>query len=175
MTQGLVWLAAAGFAFSLFPVHIYNYVYINTAEKYVGLNVGIYGKLNLFNVNSVKNDPMQMQVNGKNKRLEAGKIKWSAYRIFNSLCIFKIVQLSDFGLKEGVGAYGALAQHSLTTLLYKFIQTNGHYAKLRNYTILNAEHEHMVYYAKAVTIVNLFVVGKIIWILISEKLYERKN
>lgn len=175
MTQALVWLAAVGFALSVFPLHIYNYIYINSAEKYAGLNVGLYGKLNLLNMNSIKNDPMHMQINGKNKKVEAGKIKWSVYKIFNSLCIFKIVQLSDFGIKKDSGAYSALAQSMLTTTLYKFIQCNGHYAKLRNYAILNAEHGHVIYYAKAVTVINLFVIGKIIWILIMEKMNENKN
>lgn len=175
MNQALVWLAAAGFALALFPLHVYNYIYVNSAEKYASVNVGIYGKFNLFNVNSVKDSPTKMQVNGKDKELKAGPIKASAYKIFNSVCIYKIVQLTDFGLKNDQNAYVALAQNGLTTALYKFIQCNGHYAKLRNYTVLNAEHEYINYYAKAVTIINLFVVGKIFLILIMEKLNEHKN
>ena len=34
MTDVLVWLAAVGFLISVFPIHIYNYFYINTATKY---------------------------------------------------------------------------------------------------------------------------------------------
>lgn len=171
----LVWLAAAGFAIAVFPIHVYNYIYINTADKYLSLNAGLYGKINFINVNSVKNNPSKMQVNGKNKSFDAGKIKMSAYKIFNSVCIYKIVQLGDYGLKSDKNAYFALAQNGLTTALYKIIQRSGHYAKLRNYTVFNAEHDHFIYYAKAVTIINLMVISKIIMILLTEKLNEHKN
>jgi len=52
---------------------------------------------------------------------------------------------------------------------------NGNYCKLRNYTIFNEEHSEIHYYLKAVTILNLAVVAKIMFILIMEKLNELKN
>ena len=64
----------------------------------------------------------------------------------------------------------ALAQSALTTALYKFIQINGNFCKLRNYSVLNQEHSEVRYYAKAVTVLNLLVVAKIILIIIKEKL-----
>lgn len=169
MNQALVYLAAAGFALSVFPFHIYNYIYINTAQKYAAVNVGLYGKINFFNINNVKNSPMEMQVNGKNKQLNMVKLRADAYKIFNCLCIYKIVQLTDFGMKSDANAYIALLHSGLTCALYKFIQCNGNYSKLRYYTLMNASHRSIVYYAKTVTIINAFVIGKIILILIMEK------
>ena len=170
MKEAMVYMSAVGFAFSLFPVHFYNYIYINTENKYASLNSGLYGLINLFNVNTVKDRPGEMEVNGKSKKIDPRTIKASAYKIFNSLCIYKIVQLGDFGMKQDKNAYALLTQNSLTVALYKFIQTNGNYAKLRNYTIANEEHGFVRYYLKAVTIVNSFVIAKIIMILILEKL-----
>lgn len=170
MDEALVWLSAAGFAIMLFPVHLYNYIYINSGEKYASVNVGVYRLFNFLNLNTVENKPGEMQINGKNKKVDLRAVKPGLYKIFNSLCIYKIVQLGDYGVKEQNNAYAALAQSAFSTALYKFIQVNGHYSKLRNYSVLNEEHSHINYYCKAVTVLNLIVVGKIILILISEKM-----
>ena len=174
MNEAMVYMSAIGFALALFPIHLYNYIYINTETKYAGLNVCAYRFIRFFNANTIKDRPGEMQVNGKNKKLDLKK-RHRAYQIFNSLCIFKIVQLGDFGLAKQNNAYIALTQNALTTAIYKFIQINGNYAKLRNYTVLNEEHDYIRYYCKAVTIINSFVVGKIILILILEKLNAHKT
>ena len=162
------------FAILIFPVHLYNYIYINTGQKYASLNVGAYG-WNFFNVNTVKDRPNEMQVNGKNKKIDIKQFKSSFYKIFNCICLYKMVQLGDFGMQGEANAYVALAQNCLTTAIYKFVQMNGNYCKLRNYTIFNEEHSEIHYYLKAVTILNLAVVAKIMFILIMEKLNELKN
>lgn len=172
--QAVVYIAAIGFALMVFPFHVYNYIYINTADKYASINAGVY-KFNFFNANTVKDKPNEMQVNGKSKKIQPEKLKLSAYRIFNQLCIYKIVQLGDYGVMNENNAYVALAQHGFTTAIYKFLQANGNYCKLRNYTVINCEHSAVRYYAKAVTVINLMVVGKIILIIIMEKINERKN
>lgn len=174
MGNAMVYLSAALFALSVFPFHIYNYIYINTEDGYASLNAGVYG-INFFNANTVKNNPREMQINGKNRKIEPKKLKGSLYKIFNQICLYKIVQLGDYGLKNQSNAYVALAQSALSTALYKFIQINGNYCKLRNYTILNEEHSEVRYYAKTVTIINLTVVAKIILIILWEKLHELKN
>lgn len=167
-------LAAIGFAIAIFPFHIYNYVYLNTGQKYASLNAGVYG-INFFNLNTVKDHPNEMQVNGKTKTVKINKVKGSFYKIFNSLCLYKVVQLGDYGIKNDANCYVALTQNCFTTAIYKFIQINGNYCKLRNYTVLNEEHSELRYYCKAVTIVNVLVVAKIIMIILTEKLHERKN
>lgn len=175
MNDLFVYLAAIGFAVFIFPVHIFNYVYISTSEKYANLNVAAYRIIRFYNVNTVKNKPTEMQINGRNKKMNTDVIKKSLYKIFNSLCIYKIVQLSDIGMKNESNAYVALGQNALSNAIYKFIQINDHYAKLRNYTVMNYEHGDIRYYAKAVTILNLFVVAKILLIILTEKLNELKT
>lgn len=171
----MVCIAAIGFALAVFPVHLHNYIYVNSQTQYAGINIGVYRFINVFNANSVKDKPGEMQVNGKSKKIDLRKIHYSAYKIFNSLCIYKIVQLGDYGMFEEKNAYVALTQNSLTMALYKFIQINGNYCKLRNYTILNDEHGFVRYYCKAVTILNLVVVSKIVLILLMEKINAYKN
>ena len=167
-------LAAGLFALLVFPVHLCNYVYINTGQKYASLNVGIYG-IYFYNMNTVKNHMNEMQVNGKNKKIQPDKFKLSFYKIFNQICLYKIVQLGDYGMQNQNNAYVALVQNCFTTAIYKFIQMNGNYCKLRNYAVLNEEHADVLFYAKAVTIVNLIVVLKVILVVIGDKLNALKN
>ena len=173
MSNATVYIAAAVFMLAVFPVHVYNYIYVNTGKKYASLNAGVY-KFNFFNVNTVENKPYEMQINGKNKKIDAKKFKLNYYNIFNRLCIYKVVQLGDYGMQGSANVYVALAQNALTTAIYKFLQINGNYGKLRNYTVLNEEHSEIRYYAKAVTVINLIVVARIISIIIMEKIHAHK-
>ncbi len=174
MTDVFVWLAAVGFLLAVFPLHVYNYFYINTENKYASVNAGIYG-INFFNANTVENSPREMQINGKKKNIDPSKFKLNYYKIFNQLCIYKIVQLGDYGMQKERNAYILLLQNAFTTAIYKFLQMNGNYGKLRNYSVLNAEHSEIRYYGKAVTVINGIVIAKIILIIIMEKINERKN
>ena len=174
MNEALVYLGALGFTIFIFPIHINNYIYINTGLKYASLNIGIF-KFNFYNVNTVKDSFSEMQINGKSKKVDAKKLNVSLYKIFNQLCIYKIVQLGDFGVKKDANVYAALVQNCFATAIYKFIQINGNYCKLRNYTIFNEDHSEIRFYAKTVTILNLSVIAKIIFIIIMEKMYAFKT
>lgn len=180
MGEALVYISAVGFLVLIFPIHIGNYIYVNTEEKYASLNVGIFN-FYFYNFNTQK-DGYGLQYVGKKLRNNNGQSSGrqnnsnvSLYKIFNTLCLYKIIQLSDFGIKKETNAYAALVQNAATTAIYKFIQVNGNYCKLRNYTVLNEEHSEIRYYAKAVTIINLTVIAKIILIIIREKIYAHKN
>lgn len=175
VNEAMVYMAAVGFFISVFPIHIFNYIYINTEEKYASINVTIFRFIRIYNINTVKNKPNEMQVNGKSKKMSLSMLKLNFYKIFNKLCIQKVVQLTDFGVKNENNVYAALLQNGITTAAYSFLQINGNSSKLRNYTILNQEHSAIRYYAKAVTIINLFAISKIILIIIMEKLNELKN
>lgn len=175
MKETLIYLSAAIFLISVFPVYISNYIFINTEESYASINVTAFRFIKIFNLNTVKNKPNEIQFNGKTKKINFDAVKLNFYKIFNRICIYKVVQLSDFGMKNQNNAYAALAQSSITTAAYKLLQVNGNYAKLRNYIILNEEHSDIRYYAKTVTIINLFVVAQIVLILITEKLNENKK
>lgn len=174
MSVAIAAIVAVLFALMIFPVHIYNYVYVNTAEKYASINVGVF-KFNLLNANTVKNKPSTISVNGKDKKMDKSVLKTNFYRLFNQICIYKIIQLGDYGVEKSSNAYVLLAQYAATTTLYKLLQINGNYCKLRNYTVINNEHDYVRYYAKAVTIVNLMVISKLLIIYLMEKLNERKT
>lgn len=171
----MIIIGAAGFLISIFPIHVVNYLYINTEEKYASINITVFRFIRLYNINTIKDKPNEMQINGKNKKMDISALKMNFYKIFNQLCIYKIIQLSDFGIKNQNNAYAALAQNAVTTAAYKFLKINGNYCKLRNYTIINEEHDYIRYYAKAVTIINLNVILKIFAIIIMEKINEIKN
>ena len=175
VNEAMVYVAAAGFFIFVFPVHLFNYIYINTEEKYASINVTIFRFIRIYNINTVKDKPNEMQVNGKRKKIDFEILKLNFYRMFNQLCIQKVVQLTDFGVKNENNAYAAVAQNGITTAFYSFLKMNGNRVKLRNYTVLNQEHSAIRYYAKAVTVINLFVVAKIILVIILEKLNELKN
>ena len=175
VNEVMVYMAAAGFLISVFPVHVINYIYINTEEKYASINVTIFRYIRIYNINTVKDSPNEMQINGKRKKMNIDMLKLNFYRIFNKLCIQKVVQLSDFGVKDEKGAYAAVLQNGITTAAYSFLKINENRVKLRNYTVLNQEHSAIRYYAKAVTIINLFVVTQIFLVIILEKINELKN
>ena len=175
VNEAMVYMAAVGFLISVFPIHVFNYIYINTDEKYASINVTIFRYIRIYNINTVKDKPNEMQVNGKSKKMNIDMLKLNFYRIFNKLCIQKVIQLTDFGVKDENSAYAAVVQNGITTAAYSFLQINGNRVKLRNYTILNQEHSAIRYYAKAVTIINLFVITQIILAIILEKLNEHKN
>jgi len=171
MNEITVYLSAAIFLIFIFPLHVYNYVYIDTDKKYASVNAGFYGIINFFNRNTAKSE-----INGKKKDKKEKSVSLrKLYKIFDRLCIFKIIQLADFGARSEVNAYIMLAHNALTTAIYKFVQTNGNYCKLRNYAVLNEEHSYIRYYAKVVTVVNLLVILKIYLILLMEKIHEKQK
>lgn len=175
MSETVVYLSAIVFFIAVFPVHIFNYVYITTAKPYASLNVSLFRVIPVFNINTVKNSINKMNVNGKEKKMDKSFISNNALKIFNNLCITKIVQLSDFGLQKPSNIYFAFGQNCLTQAIYAFVRINGGRVKLRNYTLLNYEHDEITYYMKMVGVINLMTIGKIFTILLWEKLNEHKN
>ena len=67
MNEALVYLSAILFLIAIFPVHIINYIYISTGEKYASVNVTVYRLFTLLNINTVR--PPEPQ-NGKNEEKE---------------------------------------------------------------------------------------------------------
>lgn len=175
MSEALVYMSAIGFFLAVFPIHVFNYVYLSTTQPYASVNISMFRLIPVFNINTVKNSVTKMSVNGKEKQISTQFISKNALKIFNNLCITKIVQLSDFGIMNQANVYIAFAQNCLTQAIYAFVRVNGGRVKLRNYTLLNYEHENITYYLKLVGVLNLIVVGKIITILLWEKLNELKN
>ncbi len=161
--------SAIGLIFLLFPIHISNYVYTDSVEQYASVNVCIFRYIKLFNINTVKNKPNHMMVNGKDKELDFSHVKANAFGVFKRLQLVKMVQLGDYGLMSDSGAYIALAQSAVSNCLYTVMLYSGSYAKLKNYTILNQSRAGIRYYAKAEIAINALAVINIIIYLISEK------
>ncbi len=175
MSDALVYLSAIGFFISVFPIHVVNYVYVTTLQPYASVNVCLYRFIRILNINTVKNSLTKMSVNGKEKKMDKSFINKNALKIFNNLCITKIVQVGDFGIQSEFNIYAAFCQKCLTEAVYAFVRINGGRTKLRNYTLLNYEHDYINYYMKVAGIINLMTIGKIFSILIWEKLNEHKT
>jgi len=54
VNEALVYLSAILFLIAIFPVHIINYIYISTGEKYASVNVTVYRLFTLLNINTVR-------------------------------------------------------------------------------------------------------------------------
>lgn len=174
MDDATVGIVTAVFVLVVFPVHVYNYLYLNTEIKFASINAGIY-KISFFNANTIENNPREMQINGKKKKIDPTVFSLNYYRIFKQICVYKIVQLGDFGVRDDKKIYVLLVQNALTNAIYNFLKINRNYCKLKNYTILNEEHSEIRYYAKAVTVLNVIVVLKIMLIILMEKINELKT
>ncbi len=165
-----MWVAAAIAALSVFPVYVTNYVYADSEEKYVSVNICLFRYIGVFNANTVKDNPMSMQINGKSRNIDVGIIRANIPGIISRIHINKIVQLGDYGIKNDGGAYAAVVQSVASDFIYKLLQINGSHAKLRNYAVLNECTAGVRYYAKIVTVINAVTICNIIFYLITEKL-----
>ena len=172
MNEALVYLSAILFLIAIFPVHIINYIYISTGEKYASVNVTVYRLFTLLNINTVR--PPEPQ-NGKNEEKEESKLLTAGnwLTIYNNLCITKIVQLGDYGLQNSDNAYLALENDMFTNVVYTFVNMNGGRTKLRNYSVLNYEHANVNYYLKLVGIINIMTLLKLFTVFFWEKINER--
>lgn len=174
MSEALVYIAAIGFLISVFPVHIIGYVYVSSAEKYASVNVTLYRLFTILNFNTEK-PPKQDEKDADKDDKKSKKImtpqNW--LKMFNKLCITKIVQLGDYGLQNPDNSYVALANEAATCAVYTFVKANGGRTKLKNYTVLNYEHPNVNYYLKLAGVINIITLTRLfitfIWGKINEK------
>lgn len=171
----MAYIAFFGFSAALFPIYISNYIYLNSEQKYANLNVVIFGKIRLYNINTVKNSPDKLEMNGKSTEIDVGNIRRGALRIFKRIYLVKLIQMADYGLKNEANAYAAAVQYTSAGVLNLLFKACGKTARLKNYVILNHEHSAVVYYAKAVTVINLLTVASLFMIILWEKFNEFKN
>ena len=172
MNDVLVYASAILFILAVFPVHVANYVYVSSAEKYASVNVTLYRLFTVLNFNTEKKPEPD---DGKDGDSNGGKlmtpVNW--LEIFNNLCITKIVQLGDYGLQNPDNAYIALANFAVTDAVYTFVKLNGGKTKLKNYSVLNYEHPHVNYYLKLTGVINLITLAKLFTIFIWGKINEQ--
>lgn len=168
MNDALVYITAISFFISIFPVHILNYVYASTEQKYFSVNVTLYRIVTIFNFNTE-----QIKVGNAEPKKKKIMTPENWLKMYNNLCITKIVQLGDFGLQSEGNIYAALGVNALSNALYTFVKANGGKTKLRNYTVLNYEHGYIRYYMKLAGIINIITLAKLFTVFIWGKLNEQ--
>lgn len=174
MNEAIVYIAAIGFLISIFPVHVFSYVYLSTQNNYTSLNVSLFRLIPLLNFNSKKAFKIKKDGSDDDKK-SFPKPKYPSHYLdlYNKLCLTKIVQVADFGMQNQNNAYALLAQHAATQGLYSFVRINGGKTKLRNYVVINNEHGDINYYLKLVGVINLMVLLKLVIIYFWSILNER--
>lgn len=172
MNDALVYAAAIIFFISVFPLHVFNYAYVSTTNKYASVNVSLYRFIRILNVNS-EEGLKKMRSGDKKDRDKMKSVASNWLTIYNNLCITKIVQLGEYGILNQNNAYIALAQNAATNALYAFVRINGGKTKLRNYTVFNYEHSDINYYLKLVGVINLITLAKLFTIYLWGKINER--
>lgn len=170
----LIYIFAIAFFIAVFPVHVFIYVYASTAEKYASVNVTAYRLFTILNFNTER-PPKSDDTEKDDKEQEKDKLmtppNW--LKIFNNLCLTKIVQLGDYGMQNPDNAYVALANGALTNAAYTFVKVNGGKTKLKNYSILNYEHENVNYYLKLAGVINVITLLKLLIIFYWGKINEK--
>lgn len=169
MNQAIVYITAAAFSLYVFPVHVFSYVYVSTQDNYLSLNVSLFRLIPLFNFNT------ENRLGGKDGKENRPKLKYPSHylNLYNKLCLTKIVQVSGFGIREQTNIYALLAQHMATQGVYSFVKINGGRTKLRNYVVINNEHNYINYYLKLVGVINLLVLLRLVIIYVWSRLNER--
>ena len=182
MNSALVYISAILFAISVFPVHIINYAYITTMENYASVNITLYGIYRIVNFNTddklkralsrrkMKLKKAKDEKSGKNKEGSGIMTPANLLKLYNKICITKIIQLGDYGVQDENNLYVALAQKALTDVVYTFVKINGgSKTKLKNYAILNYEHDYINYYFKLVGVINIISLVRLIMTFLWEK------
>ena len=168
MENFIVYGGTALFFVSVLPVYVSVYAYADSGKKYASANFCLYRIFRFLNVNTEEDG--RIMINGKEARINPAAAVRDGKIALDNLCVFKIIQLSDFGLGSEKSAYAALLQSAVTFPLYSYIDKSGSASKLKNYVILNAEHSEIKYCAKAVSVINLVAALKILFVLLMERI-----
>lgn len=172
----MVYITAVLFFISVFPVHVISYVYVSTAEKYASVNVTAYRLFTIINKNtdelknfSLNDFKKKDEPKDKKKKLITPQ-NW--LKLFNKLCLTKIVQLCDYGVQNPNNVYVALAGSAVTDIVYAFVRINGGKTKLTYHTVFNYEHDDINYYLKLTGIINVMTLVKMFAIFLWGKMNE---
>ena len=170
MENFIVYGACSLFFFSVLPVYVSVYAYADSGQKYASANFCLYRALRFLSVDN--DEGGKLRINGKAAGFNPATALRNGKIVFDNLCVFKVIQLSDFGLQSEAGAYAALAQSAVAFPVYSYISKKGSTCKLKNYVILNEEHGNIKYSAKVVSVINLIAALKILFILLLERVNE---
>lgn len=170
--MAMQYIVAALFALLVFPVHVYSYLFASTQYKFAGLTLRLYSFIPILRVNTIKNNPMRMDVNGKEMPLSPKNFRYRNLELARRLSILKIVQLGEYGTGSAASASAAVGQHILTDAVYEMLAYADPNITLKNYTILNEDTSHINYGIKLVNAVNLLSTMSIVILLIRGKFHE---
>ncbi len=180
MSEALVYISAILFLLAVFPLHVLVYVYASTEEKYASINVTLYKMITVLNVNTEKppkpddkDDTDKKDKDKDEKKDDKLMTPTNWLKIFNNLCLTKIVQLGDYGLQNPNNAYVALANGAATNAVYTFVKANGGKTKLKNYSVLNYEHSNVNYYLKLAGVINVITLLKLLIVFYWGKINEK--
>lgn len=182
MDTALVIVSATLFFIAVFPVHFLNYAFISTEKGYASVNVTLYGIYRIVNFNT--EDKLKRALNKRKKNLEKQREQRRSknehdsllmtpehfIKLYNKICITKIIQLGDYGIQKENNVYIALAQKLLTDAIYAFVKINGgDKTKLKNYAVFNCEHGNINYYLKFVGVINMISLVRLLITFLWEK------
>ncbi len=154
------------FLLCLLPVYTSVYLYADAGRAYFSVDAYLWRFIHPLQLSTA--DDGGMRLNGGDLNIGPVAATRAAKVAFDNLCLFKLVQLSDFGLKSGAAAYAALFQRAATFALYKYAELSGSRCKLRNYAVFNAEHGNVVWCGKAVCAVNVVAAAKLLICVLRE-------
>jgi len=163
-------VSAILFTLFIFPFHVVSYLYLETNSGAVGFKVTLY---NFIPVMRLGNKSFEKDERGGKKANFNGGGAFNVYTVFQNLCITEIIQLCVIGAETELGAYLALAQNSVTQVLYGFINNCGGRTKLKNYIVLNSDNSDIGYCAKVCGVINLLTLTKLFILYFWSKIYER--
>ena len=168
MENFIVYGGTALFFVSVLPVYVSVYAYADSGKKYASANFCLYRIFRFLNVNTEEDGRIMSNVK------EAGINPAASVRdgkiALDNLCVFKIIQLSDFGLGSEKSAYAALLQSAVTFPLYSYIDKSGSACKLRHYVVLNAEPSEIKYCAEAVRVIHTVVALQLAVVLVMGRI-----
>lgn len=170
MQNLVVYGTSALFAVALLPLYATVYIYADSGSRYVSANVYLWRVFRPVCISTAEDG--KMQFNGKEIKFTPAAALKAGKALIDNLCLFKFVQLCDFGLQSHYGAYLALFQRMAALPLYEYLTVTGSSCRLKNYTVLNAEHGHVIYCGKAACAVNIVAAVKILISVLRESRNE---
>jgi hypothetical protein len=144
-------------------------MYFNFKNKYFSFNITIFKYINLIKINSIENSKDKFMVNGKEKKFKMPSKNVNLGLIIKNINFTKIIQLCDYGIENQRNLYILIAQNVITNTLYDYIRIRRSCIKLKNYSIINYEHDNLNYYFKIEEVINLITIIKILFLTLKEE------
>lgn len=170
MSEVIFYSTTILFFLSVFPINLYGYAYISSTNKFASFQLSAYKIIPIVNKQINNHSVLQFNNKGKFVLKNPKRIK----KIFNKICITKIIQLSEFGVQNGNLATLAIMQYGVTHTFYDYLKDASN-TKTVSTVIFNAEHNEFNYCVKIVGVINLFSFLSLLIIYFWSCINERKS